>query len=316
MGLEQTLSEGVVSAIRHTTEFGEILQITAPISPGSSGSPIVNMKGEVVGIATFLMKGGQNLNFAVPASRALALKAREIQPQNEWEPVAPPVPLSEERKKSLQTKSLVEQGVDFWSKGEHGKAISALQQAIRLNPGDARAHYALGTFYSELRRYQEAAVSLKRAIKLEPDYVAAYVNLGSAYNKLKQYHMGLAAGKQAINLEPDLSIAHVTLGVSYSGMGRHREAEAAYKQAIRTDPDNAQAHLNLGVTYAHQGRLRESIREYQQAIKLKPDYALAHYNLGSAYLDISNSGAALEEYKILKNLDSKKADDLFNQIYR
>jgi Flp pilus assembly protein TadD len=280
MGLEQTLSEGVVSAIRQTEEFGKVLQISAPISHGSSGSPVVNMKGEVVGIATFLFKEGQNLNFAIPGNRALALKPGTEQPQNNlghWGP-----PLSEGEIRSLEAKSLIQQGEDLYAKGEYERAISSLQQAISLNPEDSWAHYDLGTIYSELRRYHEAVVSLKQAIKLEPD----------------------------------LSMAHVTLGVSYSGMGRYREAEAAYKQAIRLDPDNAQAHLNLGVDYACQGRLRESIREYQQAIKLKPDYALAHYNLGSAYLNIGNSRASLEEYKILKELDSKKADDLFNQIYR
>lgn len=73
-GLEQTLSDGVISAVRRIPELGTILQITAPISSGSSGSPVVNMKGEVIGVATFIFKEGQNLNFAVPGSRTLALQ--------------------------------------------------------------------------------------------------------------------------------------------------------------------------------------------------------------------------------------------------
>lgn len=75
-GLEETLSDGIVSAVRRIPDIGTILQITAPISPGSSGSPVVNMKGKVIGIATFIFKRGQNLNFAVPGSRALALQHR------------------------------------------------------------------------------------------------------------------------------------------------------------------------------------------------------------------------------------------------
>jgi len=74
MGLEQTLSDGLVSSIRQIPKLGAILQITAPISSGSSGSPVVNLKGEVIGVATFLFKEGQNLNFAIPGSRALALQ--------------------------------------------------------------------------------------------------------------------------------------------------------------------------------------------------------------------------------------------------
>lgn len=64
MGLEQTFSEGAVSALR-SDSHGDVLQITAPISPGSSGSAILNEKGEVIAVATYLMKGGQNLNFGV-----------------------------------------------------------------------------------------------------------------------------------------------------------------------------------------------------------------------------------------------------------
>lgn len=67
LGLEQTFSDGVISATR--SDFhGEVIQITAPISPGSSGSAIINEKGEVVAVATYLMKGGQNLNFGVRLS--------------------------------------------------------------------------------------------------------------------------------------------------------------------------------------------------------------------------------------------------------
>jgi S1-C subfamily serine protease len=48
LGLEQTVSDGIVSAVRKIPNFGRIIQITAPISPGSSGSPVVNMQGEVI----------------------------------------------------------------------------------------------------------------------------------------------------------------------------------------------------------------------------------------------------------------------------
>ncbi len=65
LGLEGTLSEGIVSAVRDEKE-GSLLQITAAISPGSSGSPVLNGKGDVVGVAVAMLRGGQALNFAVP----------------------------------------------------------------------------------------------------------------------------------------------------------------------------------------------------------------------------------------------------------
>jgi len=75
LGLEQTVSDGIVSAIRRPHGSGEYIQITAPISPGSSGSPVVNMKGEVIGVASFLFVQGQNLNFCAPGEKVLRLIA-------------------------------------------------------------------------------------------------------------------------------------------------------------------------------------------------------------------------------------------------
>lgn len=66
-GLTGTISQGIISASPRQLEDGTLLQITAPISAGSSGGPVVNSKGQVVGVAVGALRGGQNLNFAVPA---------------------------------------------------------------------------------------------------------------------------------------------------------------------------------------------------------------------------------------------------------
>jgi len=85
-GLEGTFSQGIVSSIR---EVGpdKLLQITAPISPGSSGGPVLNGKGEVVGVSVATYRGGQNLNFAIPSNYLKALLAN----------VRPAKPLLQER---------------------------------------------------------------------------------------------------------------------------------------------------------------------------------------------------------------------------
>jgi serine protease Do len=74
LGLEDTVSNGLVSATRHVADGLDVLQISAPIAPGSSGGPLFDVHGQVIGIAALIMHGGQNLNFALPANylRALA----------------------------------------------------------------------------------------------------------------------------------------------------------------------------------------------------------------------------------------------------
>lgn len=65
LGLETTVTDGIISGIRGEDGF---LQITAPISLGSSGSPVLNSNGEAIGVATLIYTGGQNVNFAIPAA--------------------------------------------------------------------------------------------------------------------------------------------------------------------------------------------------------------------------------------------------------
>ena len=67
-GLVGTISPGTVSASIRSSQKKARIQITAPISHGSSGGPIVDATGKVVGVAVGALSEGQNLNFAVPVS--------------------------------------------------------------------------------------------------------------------------------------------------------------------------------------------------------------------------------------------------------
>lgn len=77
-GLENSVSDGILSAIREVDSV-RYLQITAPISPGSSGGPVLNSTGQMIGVATFQFKKGQNLNFAVAADHIKPLLDQHFQ---------------------------------------------------------------------------------------------------------------------------------------------------------------------------------------------------------------------------------------------
>jgi S1-C subfamily serine protease len=73
-GLMGTVSDGVISAFR---ENRSLIQITAPISHGSSGSPVIDENGQVIGVATVVSAEGQNLNFAIPVETVSAALMQE-----------------------------------------------------------------------------------------------------------------------------------------------------------------------------------------------------------------------------------------------
>lgn len=72
-GLTGTVSDGIVSGFRTKFLGIPLIQITAPISPGSSGSPVLDENGEVIGVATLTNSQGQNLNFAIASSEIRSL---------------------------------------------------------------------------------------------------------------------------------------------------------------------------------------------------------------------------------------------------
>ena len=201
------------------------------------------------------------------------------------------------------------QQVSLWN-----NSITLFSHAIEVTQNNALAHNSLGNAYDDLGRYQDAIEAYKQAIRIKPDYNKAHNDLGVAYGKLGRYQEAIDEYNQTIRINPDYAEAYYNLGVAYGKLGRRQDEIEAYKQTIRIKPDFAEAYLNLGVAYYKLGRYQDAIEPYKQAIRIRPDFVLAHYNLGVAYLVIGDKSSALEECKILKTLDAKQANELFNLI--
>ena len=306
-GLENTISDGILSGKREIAAHKVIIQITAPVSPGSSGGPLFNKNGEVIGVVTFLLKEAQNLNFAMPvdaiknkitANKATAIKKSKIE---------------DYEKTSVYW---FYRGVAYDDAGKYKEAVESYKQAIRLKPDFAAAFLNIGFAYYKLGRYQEAVEADVEAIRIDPNFATAHYNLGNDYQKLGRYQEAVEAYGEAIRIDPNFSAAHYNMGVAYGMLGRYQEEVAALKQAIRIDPNFAMAYNNLGFAYYKLGRVEEQIDTYKQAIRIAPDYAIAHLNLGLIYLALGDRSAAIDEYKILKKLDETMAEKLFNLIYK
>jgi tetratricopeptide (TPR) repeat protein len=342
LGLDKTVSDGIVSAVREIPGFGRIVQLTAPISPGSSGSPVINMKGEVIGVATFFVVAGQNLNFAIPGERIARLAIHQGETLSEHEEVrikdrlasaewlyaiglrflwaedyekALPYFVETVKRNPEHAQAYFQIGYCLAKLGQYQEAIGPYQQAIGINPKDADIHNNLCVAYGMIGRYDNAIESCKQAIRLKSDLAEAHNNLGWSYQRLGSYQEAIQACKEAIRLKPDFAMAHFNLGNNYSALKKYKEAIDSYKEAIRIKFDYAEGHLNLGAAYFHTGHFEEAIDSYKQAIRLKPSLAEAHLNLGMSYLKLGDRGSAIEEYKVLRELNKEMANKLFNLIY-
>jgi len=305
-GLTNTLSEGLVSGIRQ--EGGEVraIQTTAAISPGSSGGPLVDSQGRVVGVMTAYLADGQALNFAVPAAAVRALLAKAA--------AGKPAPLASAGGKPLDRKATQELDA-AWAAMDEKRWSDATQIIVGLRERDPENPFvwsALGYLYAELGNPELAVEALKTAIRLKPDYAVAYYNLGLAYGEMGRHAEEVEAYKMAIRMKPDDADAYNNLGGAYAKMGRYAEAVEAFKTAIRLKPDDAKAYYNLGVIYGEMGRQAEAVEAFKTAIRLKPDYALAYSSLGAAYAKIRRNAEAVEAFKTAIRLKPDLAEAYSN----
>jgi len=163
--------------------------------------------------------------------------------------------------------------------------------------------------------HEQAKDAFMQAVMLEPDSAEAHYRLGRAYRGLGNVKYALRAFEEAVRLNPDLEEGYVSLGSLYQEMGSEKQALEAYQNVVRIDPRNAGAHYNLGRLYLSMRQKKEAKEAFINAVRNKPDFAEAHYELGVVYVMFNNIAAAIEEYKILVDLDRGLAYRLFGKIY-
>jgi Trypsin-like peptidase domain/Tetratricopeptide repeat len=222
-GLSLTLSDGIVSSLREV-DGGHYIQTTAAISPGSSGGGLFDENGTLVGLTTFYLAEGQNLNFAVPVEWVNELVKRST--SVETTATATAYPMTQWLNKSFEldnrndwpallehTRRWTEQhpnngiawgnlGYSYNKAGQSVKAIEAYQQALRINPEHAAAWINLGNAYANTGQSAKAIEAYQQTLRINPEYADAWFNLGNAYKKTNQSAKAIEAYQQALVINP------------------------------------------------------------------------------------------------------------------
>ena len=281
-GLEGTFSDGIISS-RRDGYTQERLQMTAPISQGSSGGPVLNRNGEVIGISFMTIEGGQNLNFAIPSNylKVLLTQSRIVKP------------FSQERQ-FISAETYLLWGYAKDELGDHSGAISDYTQAIRMKPNLADAYYNRGVAKGNLEQYRDAIADYDKAIHLQPDDALAYNNRGLAKYKLGQLIAAMSDYMQAIRLKPDFAEAYNNRGLTKAALGQPISAIDDCNRAIKLKPDLPEAYLTRGLVQVLNQPIA-AIDDCTRAIKLKPDYAEAYYARALARVGLGQHTTAIAD---------------------
>jgi tetratricopeptide (TPR) repeat protein len=220
-GLEFTVSDGIISAFRQDRSY---IQLTAPISHGSSGSPVLDDSGQVLGIIKSIDTEGQNLNFAISSEtirEAIAsfkewnkmgtpveqqpggLLIRpdpsggyslvpQATPTPTWEPpvtdrimpTTPPGAVATPAPSTAESTDVFQIAFIAWKTGNYEMAISGFDETIQRWPRSARAWALRGDAQRHLKHYGNAIRDYTEAIRLSPGSDFSYEGRSKVFETL------------------------------------------------------------------------------------------------------------------------------------
>ncbi len=330
-GLANTLSTGIISGIREIKPGISWFQTTAPISPGSSGGPLLASNGKVVGITTAGLEDGQNLNFAIPASELRALIARPFRTRLLDERRVVPsyvhVARSELGYEGTQRdpdKLKLLKAVGQIESRKYGDAIATLEQIETSVPTALKhtwylllgaAHYELGT-KSALARVGRAShaemvaafrdsthgelalKSLTKAIRLDPASASTIELLYRYHYFLNQWPEAFLDADALVKLVPHCATAYYDRGFCYYKLNRYDFALADLRESIRLNPLDPQTHYEIACVLKELHEHEKAIDSFNTALFLKHNADFAcHFGIGKVYQDEGKYKQAIRAYE-------------------
>lgn len=306
LGLEGSLSNGIISAIRtndgNDSQMAGFIQITAPISPGSSGSPVLRLNGEVIGIATLASKAGyQNLNFAVPSKRLAHLS----QPQT--------IVMFDK----FQSKLFADQIYDSHEFSEYEKArsksdrtneLKAAKSIVNRYPGNSIAYWYLTESFRILGFFEEAIKTAKKGLEIDPNYKELWTALGWAQCGTKNIEGAIDSFQKSIDLNQSHAQSWNDLGWALQQKEDYVNAERALRKSVELDPSNASAWRELGVTLHLAGKIDDAQNSLEKSVKIDPKNFVSWNHLGIIRLSVMKFGEAIEAYQNAVEIDQSSAE--------
>jgi thioredoxin-like negative regulator of GroEL len=255
-GLELTLSDGIISSLREV-KGGRYLQISAPISPGSSGGGLFDEEGRLIGLPTFYLAEGQALNFAVPVEWVKELPQRQT--------AAPQTGQS-----SL---TWLNKAIELDKKKDWPALLRHTQAWTKAQPNDAIAWFSLGIAYGNSGQTAQAIEAYQQALRIDPEDAKAWYGLGITYGESGQTAQAIEAFQQVLRIDPEHANVWYGLGITYGESGQTAQAIEAYRQALRINPEHANAWYGLGVAYRIDGQINKLTEVYRRLKVLDPKLA-------------------------------------------
>jgi protein O-GlcNAc transferase len=171
---------------------------------------------------------------------------------------------------------LLQEGLALHRRGAVAEAAARYAEVLRVEPGNADAHYYLGMMSCQNGQFAKGAEYARQSLACAPHHARAHVLLGRALDALARQDEALTSFERAIALAPDLAQAHGHRADLLSELGRNEEAVESYDRALVLAPNVIEDWLSRGVALIAIGRYEDAVASFDRVLALKPDFPQAH----------------------------------------
>ena len=202
---------------------------------------------------------------------------------------------------------LANRGSLFSSLNRDEEALADYDQAIMLDPRDAWIRFERSSYYWDRGRHDEALRDLDRSVELSPFQTWPILRRALCFMDLQQYDKALVDFEQAIRVAPDDSWNLMFRAIAYVEMGQYADALKDLDQFIANAPTVFMAFNMRGRVWQEIGRYTEALSDFNQVIELAPWYDTAIENRGRTYLLLEQYGEALRDFEHAVERDPNNA---------
>lgn len=182
--------------------------------------------------------------------------------------------------------------------GDLEAASIAFEQAISRKPDIPEGHNNLGLTYQGRCKWVEAISAFENATRLDPRFSEAWINLSSACKAIGMLDRAETALRESLNVKADNPRGYSELGLLLGELERIPEAIACHEHAVKLSPKWSAARNNLGVALRHAGSLEKAIDQFHEACELDPTSLMAHCNYAAALHDCGDYEGAKKRVKV------------------
>lgn len=259
MGMENTITEGLVGGFRKFDDKKnniEYIQISASLSPGSSGGAVLNADGELIGISTMGIKEAQNLNFAIKIEDVLNVDLGEYSD-----------------KVKLEAINYFFKGKSLYEDNKYDDAIKYYNKFLEKVPKDAICYNFRGLAYMHQKEWEKALKDFNESSKIDPNYLAPVINKADINYKMENYDAAIKDYTKISKQYPDLVGPVYSRGLAQMKLQEWDEAIKDFTKAIKIDKNYTEAWLNRGISHFYNHEYSEAIDDWTKAKNLNPSIA-------------------------------------------